>query len=192
MRSPLYTIDTSGGGLVALESSGVGEAAGLALGPDCTTLYVTGYTEGGEPALFSLPRSGGAATVVASGEPLESPSGVHVDNDSVAWVMDHHPQSGLGGSLWAIDAEGSATAVASGLSLSEPAGVSLVAGGGTAVIAARDDVTGQGQLVTIKIESGEKTIVPTAMVAPAGLRTARKAGVFAVADSDGDAIHRAE
>jgi hypothetical protein len=30
------------------------------------------------------------------------------------------------------------------------------------------------------------------MVDPAGIRTARGAGVFAVADSDGDAIYRAE
>ena len=29
------------------------------------------------------------------------------------------------------------------------------------------------------------------MIEPAGLRTAREAGVFAIADSDGDAIYRA-
>jgi hypothetical protein len=30
------------------------------------------------------------------------------------------------------------------------------------------------------------------MIAPAGLRTAREAGVFAIADTDGNAVYRAE
>ena len=65
--------------------------------------------------------------------------------------MDHHPVARLGGVLWAIDAAGEASEVVGGLGLSEPAGVSLVAGGGTAVIPNRTD-DGAGQLLTVNID----------------------------------------
>jgi hypothetical protein len=114
-----------------------------------------------------------------------------VDADSVAWVMDNRPSRALGGALWAIDSQGEATEVVSGLGLSQPAGVSLVAGGGTAVIPNHTE-DGAGQLITVNIDSGEQTIVESAMKDPAGIRTARGAGVFAVVDSEGGAIYRAE
>ena len=34
---------------------------------------------------------GSNAQAVFSGEPLESPSGVFIDEDEVAWVMDQKP-----------------------------------------------------------------------------------------------------
>lgn len=190
-KSPIYTFELAAGQLAPFDVSGVGEAAGLAMGPDCETLYISGYTDSGEPALFTVGVDGGSATVVLAGEPLESPSGVFVDADSVAWVMDQLPSLGLGGGLYAITSDGTASIVIDGLDITEPAGVSLTAGGGTAVIPSRDD-DGNGQLVTVGISSGETTVVESSMVNPAGLRTARGAGVFAVADADGDAIYRAE
>lgn len=189
-QSVLYTIGTSGGALTALPASGIAEAAGLALGPDEETLYVSGFTTDGQPALFTLPAAGGTASVVLAGAPLESPGGVFVDTDSVAWVMDNTP-SRAGGVLWAIDGAGEASEVVSNLGLSQPAGVSLVAGGGTAVIPNLTD-DGEGQLLTVHIASGEQTIVASPMKDPAGIRTAREAGVFAVVDSEGGAIYRAE
>jgi hypothetical protein len=61
------------------------------------------------------------------------------------------------------------------------------------VIATRDPITGAGQLTTLDIASGEAAIVAAPdILDPAGLRTARQAGVFAVADSEGDAIFAAE
>jgi hypothetical protein len=189
-QSVLYTMSTDGGNPASLEASGIGEAAGLAMGPDDETLYVTGYTPEGEPALFTVPASGGAASAVLVGAPLESPSGVFVDSDSVAWVMDHHRSRALGGALWAITSDGDASEVVGGLGLSDPAGVSLVAGGGTAVIPNRTE-DGAGRLTTVEIESGEQTTVESSMKAPAGIRTAREAAVFAIADAEGDAIYLA-
>lgn len=189
-QSVLYTISTSGGSLTPLAASGISEAVGLALGPDEETLYVTGYTTDGQPALFKMPISGGSADVVLAGAPLEQPGGLYVDGDSVAWYMDPRPSRGNGGVLWAIDPQGEASEVVSNLALSDPPGVSLVAGGGTAVIPISNE-DGPGQLLTVDIESGETTLVESTMKSPSGIRTARQAGVFAVADSEGDAIHLA-
>lgn len=188
--SPLYALDLATLTLTALPADGVAESASLAIGPDCETVYVTGFTAEDQPALFTLSPDGGAATVAFAGAPLVSPSGVHVDADGVAWVMDHQPDNLLGGALFAI-AGGEATPVVEGLRLSEPAGVSLVAGGGTAVIGTVGD-DGRGQLLAVEIASGEQSVVESDMVGPAGLKTAREAGVFAVADADGDAIYRAQ
>jgi hypothetical protein len=189
-QSLVYAWSVDGGGLSAITLTGMAEAASLALGPDCETLYATGYDEDGAPGLFRFGLDGGAATAILTGEPLQSPSGVYVDADRVAWVMDQLPRRGSGGALWAITPDGDASEVVSGLGLSEPAGVSLVAGGGTAVIANRT-TDGEGQLLAVEIESGDRTEIATSMIEPAGLRTAREAGVFAIADSDGDAIYRA-
>lgn len=190
-QSPIYTARTSGGALATFSATGVGEAAGLAMSTDCSTVYVSGYKPDGTPAVFTVPVAGGAATVLKEGSPLQSPSGIHVDADNVAWVMDHQDAE-LGGALFAITVTGEATVVASNLSISEPAGVSLVAGGRIAVIPVRD-LDGASQLMTIDTVSGDETIVEVPeMIEPAGIRTATQAAVMAVVDADGDAIYRAE
>jgi hypothetical protein len=189
-QSVMYTLSAGGGALAPMSADGIAEASGLALGADGETLYITGFNASGEPGLFTLPASGGSASEILVGAPLESPSGIYVDSDNVAWVMDHNPSRGLGGSLSAITSDGQATEVVGGLGLAHPGGVSLVAGGGTAVI---PNITedGAGQLTTVNIDSGEQTTVQSSMKAPGGIRTARQAGVFAVADTEGDAIYLA-
>jgi hypothetical protein len=164
------------------------------MGPDCKTVYITGRTDDGKPALFSMSVAGGSASIVYSGEPLERPTGLHVDTDGVAWVMDHIATGAEGaGVLWAITADGtSITEVASNLRMGTPGGVSLTAGGGTAVMPTRD-AEGAGQLTTVNIATGETVqLAAPDIVDPAGLRTARKAGVFAVVDSEAGAIFKAQ
>jgi len=189
----LYTLATGGGEPAVLETSGIGSPTGLALSVDCDTLHVTGWTPEGEPALFTVPVGGGAATVVHAGEPLVAPTGVHVDADGVSWVMDHLARGEGGqGMLFAITSDGEVSPVLDALRMGTPGGVSLTAGGGTAVIPTLDD-EGRGQLTTVHIASGEMVDVPAPEIGdPAGLRTAREAGVFAVVDSEGGAIFRAE
>jgi hypothetical protein len=191
---PLFSIGTGGGAPSDLLATGASRLTGLAMGPDCDRLYATGRTTDGQPALFTFALTGGAGTVVYAGAPLVSPTGLHVDDDGVAWVMDHHAFGPIGeGVLFAIPSDGSsATVVADDLRMGTPGGVSLTAGGGTAVMPTLDDA-GNAQLTTVNIASGETTQLPaTEMIAPAGLRTAREAGVFAVVDSDGSSIYRAE
>ena len=60
------------------------------------------------------------------------------------------------------------------------------------VIPTRDE-DGMGQLTTVSIATGEIVqVAASEMSDPAGLRTAREAGVFAIADTEGNAIYRAE
>jgi sugar lactone lactonase YvrE len=188
----IYTLDVASGTLTPLAATGIGEAASLALATDCDTLYATGYTPDRTPAVFSLPPEGGSATVIKSGDPLVSPSGVYIDAQKVLWVMDHQPEEGLNGKLFAITQDGETTEVASELRLSEPAGVSLVAGGVIAVIPTRDenDVT---QLITVNTETNESTTIQApAVVEPSGIRTAINAPVMVLVDADGHAIFRVE
>lgn len=189
----LYTIATSGGAPTRLSADGIGVPTGLALSVDCTTLYVSGWTESGAPALFTVPIEGGAATVVHEGAPLVSPTGLHVDADRVAWVMDHLAVGDDGpGVLFAIPPTGGPTAVVSDLEMGAPGGVSLTSVGGTAVIPTRDE-DGQGRLIAIEIATGVRSELTTpAITDPAGLRTARGAAVFAVVDHEGGRIFRAE
>ncbi|HEU0037558.1 MAG TPA: hypothetical protein VFQ53_43405 [Kofleriaceae bacterium] len=190
----VFSLPTSGGAVANLGATGIVRPAGMAMGPDCKTLFITGRTEDGRPGLFSMPIGGGAASIVYAGAPLVSPTGLHVDSDGVAWVMDHLAHGAAGeGVLFAIPKDGSAaTEVASDLRMGTPGGVSLTAGGGTAVIPTVDK-TGAGQLTTVDIASGEiSQLAAPDMIDPAGLRTARKAGVFAVVDSEAGAIYRAE
>jgi len=73
-----------------------------------------------------------------------------------------------------------------------PGGVSLTAGGGTAVMPTRDE-NGAAQLTSVNIATGAVTQLPIPdMADPAGLRTARKAGVFALVGAEDGTIYRAE
>jgi len=186
--------DPGGGTAADLGVTGMIRPSGLAMSSDCKTLYATGRTEDGLPGLFTISIAGGAATAIYLGDPLVSPTGLHVDHEGVAWVMDHRAAGASGeGVLWAIPSDGSmATEVISGLQMGTPGGVSLTAGGGTAVMPTRD-ANGKAQLTAVEIATGEMTQLPTPDIQdPAGLRSARSAGVFAVVDSEGGAIYRAE
>jgi DNA-binding beta-propeller fold protein YncE len=190
----VWSIATAGGGLSDLAVTNLVRPGGLAMGPDCKTLYATGRTIDGLPALFTISISGGAASIVWAGEPLVSPTGLHVDDMGVAWVMDHLAAGANGeGVLFAIPSDGSkADEVISDLRMGTPGGVSLTAGGGVAVMPTIDH-DGKAQLTSVDIATGEmKQLAVPDMTDPAGLRTARQAGVFAVVDSEGGAIYRAE
>jgi len=194
LGSVLKLSTTVGGTVEDLGATGMARPGGLAMAKDCKTLYATGRTDAGAPALFSMPTAGGAAAVVFQGEPLIAPSGLHIDNDYVAWVMDNRAHGVSGeGVLFAIPRDGhEAKEVVSNLRMGTPGGVSLTAGGGTAVMPTRDE-SGNAQLTSVNIKSGEATqLAAPGMIDPAGLRTARGAGVFAIVDSEGGAIFRAE
>jgi len=186
--------DASGGAPSWLPAGGLVRPGGIAMGPDCNSLFATGRMTDGTPALFQVPVAGGDARVVYQGAPLTSPTGLHVDSLGVAWVMDHHAQGPDGaGVLFAIPSDGSkADVVVSGLRMGTPGGVSLTAGGDTAVMPTRD-ADGNAQLTSVDIATGEITqLAAPGMVDPTGLRSARKAGVFAVVDSEAGTIYRAE
>jgi DNA-binding beta-propeller fold protein YncE len=190
----IYAMANKGGELTDLNVTGMRQLGGLAMGPDCKTLFATGRTDDDQPALFRIAVAGGAATAISTGEPLVSPTGLHVDGAGTAWVMDHLAQGANGpGVLFAIPkGGGKVSEVASDLRMGTPGGVSLTAGGGTAVMPTKD-ANGMAQLTSVSIKTGEVTqLAAPEIVDPAGLRTAREAGVFAVVDSEGGAIYRAQ
>lgn len=190
----VFALSTAGGALTPVAAAGVARPLGLAMGPDCATLFATGRTDDDAPALFAIPAAGGDVRIVHRGGPLVSPTGLHVDPVGVSWVMDAAAEAAGGtGVLFAVAEDGrTVTPVLGGLDMGTPGGVSLVAGGGTAVIPTRDAL-GKGQLTTVVIATGELQQVPAPEVLePAGIRTARAAGVFALVDAAGDAIYRAE
>lgn len=190
----ILAMSTSGGAATKLLVNGMLRPGGLAMASDCETIYATGRTTDGAPALFAVSIAGGEARVVYQGAPLVSPTGLHIDSDGVSWVMDHRAAGASGeGVLFAIPADGSAaTEVISDLRMGTPGGVSLTSGGGTAVMPTRDR-DGNAQLTSVHIASGEMNqLAAPDMIDPAGLRTARDASVFAVVDSEAGAIYRAE
>ena len=189
----IYTLTLGEDGLSVLEADGVSVPSGLAMGADCSTIHVTGWNHDGKPALFRVPAAGGNAAETHAGAPLVSPTGVHVDDDDVAWVMDHLATGDDGpGSLFKVSLDGALEEVVSGLRLGAPGGVSLAAGGVTAVIP-EVDAAGDARLVGIDTSTGERSeLSAPQMISPAGIRTAREAGVFVVVDNEGSAIFRAE
>jgi len=183
----IHTIATGSGERSDFSASGIGRASGLIVSVDCQTVYVTGWTPDGAPALFTVPVEGGGATVVAQGAPLVSPTGVHVDEENIAWVMDHSARGANGeGLLFAINPDGDVSEVLSGLGMGRHGGVSLTPGGKTAVIPVRDDMTGKTQLLTANTETMEVNTVPTPDIEhPTGVASARNAPVMVVAGEYG-------
>ncbi len=183
----IHVITTSGGDRSDLAAGGILRAAGLVLSTDCETLYVTGWTMEGAPALFTVPADGGSATVVAEGAPLVSPTGVHVDENNIAWVMDHLARGDSGeGMLFAINEAGDVSEVVSGLGMGRHGGVSLTPGGTTAVIPVRNDLTGASSLITANTETLAVEVIDTPDIPhPTGVAAARNAPVMVVAGEYG-------
>ena len=190
----ILAMPVGGGAVAPLAVTGIERPGGLAMGPDCNTIYATGRTAAWAPALFAIPVDGGAAREVYVGAPLVSPTGMHIDSDSVSWVMDNRAHGAGGeGVLFAIPADGSAAnEVASGLRMGSPGGVSLVSIGGTAVMPTRD-ADGNAQLTAVHTKTGETTqLAAPDMIDPAGIRTSRDTAVMAVVDAEAGTIFRAE
>lgn len=192
----ILSMSIGGGQLTNLHVSGLERPSGLAMSPDCNSLVVTGKSADGLPALARVPLAGGTAEMIWMGAPLVAPTGVHVDDKGVAWVMDHLAQGEIGeGVLFKIPTDGSAVdEVTSNLKMGTPGGVSLTSGGGTAVMTTLD-AAGKGQLTNIDLETGEVSYTKPKndhLLEPSGLRTAREAGVFVVVDTEAGAIYRAD
>jgi hypothetical protein len=187
----LYSIDVQSGVLSALDAAGIDDPGGLALSDDCQTLYISGAKEDGTPALFRMPISGGAVEVVYEGSPLVAPTGMYVDQDEVAWVLDQFGEDGMG-VLYAITETGDISTVVEGLAIGTPGGCSLNSAGDTAFMPTQDEF-GVSQLTTVSLDSAELGVVEAAnIIEPAGLRTARNASVFVMVDHEGNSIFTAK
>jgi sugar lactone lactonase YvrE len=181
LGAPIHRLSLDGD-IKPLEAQGIGRAAGLVIDTECEVLYVAGFDEEDQPAVFTLPLEGGAATVLYSGAPLVSPTGIHVDANRIAWVMDHSAANEQGeGMLFSIDEDGTIAAVASGLAMGRHGGVSLAPGGVTAVIPVGDEIAGS-RLLTANTKTGQMGEMATPEIErPTGVAAAREAPVMVVA-----------
>src|SRR5262249_53829545 len=71
----IIATSTASGSMSQVIASGISRPAGIAMGPDCKSLFVSGHLEDGTAALFELPIEGGDARVVYRGAPLVDPTG---------------------------------------------------------------------------------------------------------------------
>src|SRR5258706_52643 len=161
-------------------SGGFSSPTDAVASPDGRDFYFAAFDAMNTPTVFrTSSQPGGSLDVISAGDPLDLPIGLVMACDGQTVYVAH-----MGG--------GAAPEVIWNLGMVPPGGVSLTAGGGTAVMPTRDDA-GHAQLTSVEISTGEMHQLSTPNIQdPAGLRTARSAGVFAVVDSEGGAIFRAE
>ncbi len=177
----VYAIDLAGGSMSQLAATGIARATGIAMGTDCKTLFVAGFTTTEEPAVFALPIGGGEAEALHAGAPFRSPTGLHVDEQDTVWMLDHaaHDENGEG-VLFSITRDGDVNFIASGLGMGRHGGCSLAPGGKTAVIPITED--GKTMLFTANTETGElKPIAGPDLEYPTGVAAASAAPVMVVA-----------
>lgn len=179
----IHVVQTADGSISKLDAVGIDRAGGVVVSVDCETLYVAGWTTMGMPAVFKLPIDGGNAEVLYEGEPLRSPTGIHVDANDVAWVMDHEARNDSGeGLLFAVSPAGEISPVIGGLGMGRHGGVSLVPAGVTAAIPTYNEATRQTELITANTETGAVEITPIPDLAhPTGIAAAREAPVMVIA-----------
>lgn len=188
----VFAVDVESGAAAPLASSLVAMPHGLALEDDCDTLHLTGWTQAGEPALFTHRLSTGEEAIVHEGAPLVAPRGLHVDPGGVNWVMDSLAGGpSEAGTLFAIDAAGEASKVLGGLGFGAGSGCSTNNFGVVAVV---PSVNEEGSALTqVRLSDGASSVLGTPEIDDvAGLRTARSAPVFAIADRAGGRIFRGE
>lgn len=178
----IYTMASTGGTPTKLDTTGLASASGVSVSEDCGALFVSGWTDGGAPALFKIPTSGGAATIIHEGEPLTNPGGLHVDADDVAWVMDFTARGEQGeGSLFAISPAGVVKPALSGVGMGRAGACSLVPGGITAIVPATDG-EGKAFLISANTQTGDAQILDQPdLQYPTGVAAARSAPIMAIA-----------
>ncbi len=181
----IYLLSASGGTPSKLDATGISAASGVVVSDDCEALFVSGWTDGGAPAVFKLPLAGGTSSVIHEGAPLVNPGGIHVDASNVSWVMDFAARGEEGeGSLFAITASGDVSPALTGVGMGRAGAVSLVPGGLTAIVPATDGES-KAFLIVANTESGAKEIIDQPeLQSPTGVAAARNAPVMAIATED--------
>jgi len=179
----------------AITTTGLTSPNAIAMDDDCAHLVVSGRDTAGTPIVARVALAGGAATAITSGAPLVAPTGVYVDAANSVWVLDWAAESTHGrGVLFHLTPTAAPSVAASGLHLGTPAGVTFPAGGGRAIVATRD-ASGAANLTIVDATSGAVTngaFTGVTVLDPGGLRSARRAGVFAIVDTEGAAIYRGQ
>jgi len=191
----LFVADTAASAVFSLQSSGgtpstLGGTHGYA--PAGVTVakrkqeervYFTGRDpQSGEAGLFSMPASGGAPQVEASGALFTQPGGVTVSAGGDAYVVDQGEHSA---SVLRVRG-GQAEPFVTGIGVGFPAGITLTRNEATLIVSGLDPVTKHDVVYFVEVASGklsQLTQVVGGFSEAAGLHRAHDTDVFAWADS---------
>jgi len=184
----LFVLPVAGGTPTALSgTTGYGpRSLSLVSNTSGDTVYFTGVDPAnGTPGLFSISAAGGTAAVVAEGGPFADPSGVAVNAQGTAFVVDTvATQSGTADLLQV--SHGAVSTLVSSLSVGYPAGIALSQDESVALVSGLDPVLRTDIVYRIVLATGQVTSVSTGISQyqePAGLHRAAGAEVYAWADS---------
>ena len=146
-------------------------------------VYFSGSQEG-VPAVFAMPLAGGPSAIL-TGAPLRDPGGIAVAASGAVYVVDGAGAASQSANVLKIEGGGAAI-VATDIRVGFPAGLALGANDATLLVSALDGETARDRVLVIDLASlattsFDETIHPFSD--PAGLHRARRAPVFAWADS---------
>jgi sugar lactone lactonase YvrE len=152
------------------------------------TIYYSGTTSTGEPALFKVPADGGEPTPVASGAPLRDPAAVAVAGE-VIYVLDTIASSRSLASIVSIT-DGKAEEFVAHLDVGYPGGMALSQDGSALLVSGFDDAKGTSAVLRVDIVSKEITTFPEDDIylgfdEPGGLHRAKGADVYTFVDGSG-------
>jgi sugar lactone lactonase YvrE len=188
------TATTDGGAIFSLPVGGgtptdIGSADGMTprgLEVDGDVLYFTGNTSTGAPGVFTMPIAGGPVTTLASGAPLQEPSGIAIAPSGTVYVVDSASVTSTHASVYQIPASGAPSVFVDNIAVGYPAGIVLNQAGSLLLVSALDTAKGTDAVLVVDVASSSVTEFTTGIdqfVEPAGLHRAKTADIFAWADS---------
>lgn len=177
----VFTLAEGGGTPAEIDSDGILYPTGLTLSPDCETLYLVGFNDAGEPALFTLGVAGGDADEVSTGDLLVQPVGVAVDSDGFAYVYD-----GGAGFVIGIDDAGDQEEIINITQAGTPGGIALSLDENLLVTLEGDT------LFVLDLSTDDITSTTAAIADGGGLGRAIEADVYVAVDAEGGALFSAE
>lgn len=152
-------------------------------------IYYSGRDASGVPGVFKIASGGGNPTAVASGTPFVDPSGVAVSAAGDVYVADTVNSENRTASVIVVKA-GAASVLATDLRVGFPVGIALASGDTTLFVSGLDPDTLTDLVLAIDVNTkavtrytGNADINIGMFDEPAGLHRAKKANVFAWADS---------
>jgi DNA-binding beta-propeller fold protein YncE len=151
-------------------------------------VYFAGVGKDRQAGVYKIPLSGGVAAPVAVGAPFSDPSGVAIRKNGEVYVADS-TSDGLGSAVIKIvqnETGAKAEIFQSGLAVGHPAGVALASDDSALFVSGLDQEHGTDVVFRFDLATGEQKTFDNVIKdfqESAGLHRAKKADVFAWADS---------